>query len=185
VTEVEAQKAITMLVTAYPTSFGKMDGDQQAATRKIYREMILDIDADTAACAIRGLIATQKFMPSIAEVREACMIVKYGRQRPGGDAWGDVLAAMSRYGRRRTPGRDFAFDDPLVARAVSALGWTELCTSDLRAADRARFIELYEQLAGYARADAQAGTGLLLESGRATRELPPAAVMSQLMPGDS
>lgn len=159
-TEIEAQKIVTMLVTAYPTTLAKLDSEQRSDTRRVYREMIIDIEPQVAAQAVRGLLATSKFLPSIAELREACMIIKYGRRRPGGDAWGDVIKALKRYGYTRTPGRDFQFEDPLVARAVSAFGWSELCGSDNAVADRARFIELYDQLTGNNRSDTQVAAGV-------------------------
>jgi len=168
VTETEAQKVVTLLITAFPSMMARLDTNQQAETRRVYRLMIVDLDHAIAEKAVRGLIATSKYLPTIAEVREACMIVKYGRRRPGGDAWGDVIKAMKRYGYTRSPGTDFQFDDPLVARAVSALGWSDLCGSGNVVADRARFIELYDHLAGNTRSDAQVSPGVTspqLESG--------------------
>jgi hypothetical protein len=159
-TEPEAAKLVTMLVTAYPSMMAKLTEEQQADTRRIYRAMLVDLDYELAGKALRGLITTCKFMPTIAEIREAAMHVKFGRQRPGGDAWGDVVAAMKRYGSYRTPGVDFQFEDPLVARAVAAFGWKELCGSENAIADRARFIELYEHMLGNARTDSQIAPGL-------------------------
>lgn len=156
----EAQQVVTMLVTAFPTMTSKLTRAQLEDTMRVYREMILDLDQAVAAHAVRGLLATSKFLPTIAEVREACMIVKFGRRRPGGDAWGDVVKALKRYGYTRRPGIDFQFEDPLVARAVGALGWSELCSSDNAVADRARFIELYDQLALNIRSDAQISAGV-------------------------
>jgi hypothetical protein len=182
--DIEAQRVVTMLVSAFPSALARLSDEQLRDTMKIYREMIKDVEADLAAQAVRGLIATSRFMPTIAEVREACMIAKYGRRRPGGDAWGDVVKALKRYGYTRSPGRDFSFDDQLVARAVGALGWAELCKSDNSVADRARFIELYDQLANNVRSDAQVSSGVTsrelgsgaprLERGASLRELLPA-----------
>jgi hypothetical protein len=182
--DIEAQKIVTMLVTAFPTTLARLSEDQQRDTMRIYREMIKDVDARLAGQAVRGLISTCKFLPTIAEVREACMIAKYGRRRPGGDAWGDVVKALKRYGYTRSPGRDFTFEDQLVARAVGALGWAELCKSDNAIADRARFIELYDHLANNVRSDAQVSAGVTsreLQSG--DRRLERGAPLRELLPG--
>ena len=159
-TEADAHKLVTMLVTAFPNIMAKLDPEQRADTRRLYRAMLMDLDVELAGSALRGLIATCKFMPTVAEIRAAAMQVKHGHTRPGGDAWGDVVRAMKRYGYTRTPGVDFQFDDPIAARCVDALGWQELCGSENAVADRARFIELYDQHAGHARTDAQIAPGL-------------------------
>jgi hypothetical protein len=187
VNDIEAQKIVTMLVTAFPTTLARLSEEQQRDTMRVYREMIKDVDAQLAGQAIRGLIATSRFLPTIAEIREACMIAKYGRRRPGGDAWGDVVKALKRYGYTRTPGRDFTFDDQLVARAVGALGWAELCRSENAVADRARFIELYDGLANNVRGDAQVAAGVTspeLESGGGARLGGGVSLRDLLPPGD-
>lgn len=141
-TEVEAQKLVTVLVTAWPTSFARLDANQRTDTMRLYREMIADLDYAAANAAVKRLIASSRFLPTVAEIRESAIQADCGPQRAGGEAWGDVLAAVHRFGVYRSP----AFADPLVARAVSALGWEEICNSENQAADRARFVELYEKL---------------------------------------
>ena len=39
------------------------------------------------------------------------------------------------------------FTDPVTAQCVASLRWRELCDSENQAADRARFVELYDKLA--------------------------------------
>jgi hypothetical protein len=96
-------------------------------------------------------------MPTIAEIREACMDLEHGEPKAGGEAWGEVLAAVSRWGIYRQPGLDFQFADPVVARAVQAFGWRNICNSENQQADRARFIELYDRLATVERKQLNAG----------------------------
>lgn len=54
---------------------------------------------------------------------------------------------IRRYGSHRYPGIDFAVDDPLLHSTIRAFGWLDLCQSTNPHADRARFIELYDELA--------------------------------------
>jgi hypothetical protein len=69
-----------------------------------------------------------------------------------------VLAAVRKFGVYRQP----SFCDPVVARAVQSLGWEEICNSENQAADRARFIELYDRLSRAQRREAQVHGGAQL-----------------------
>jgi hypothetical protein len=144
-TRLEVAKLVAVLRAAYPTARG------DDSTSSAYETMLADLDHPTAYVAVERLIATSKFMPSVAEIREAYMDLMHGDRRAGGEAWGECLAAISRWGAYRSPGVDFTFRDPLVARVVAALGWTNLCGSENQVADRARFVELYDRLAVGAR----------------------------------
>lgn len=141
-TELQGKKLVASLIAAYPTS--KIT-DESAA---VYARMLLDLDYEAASAAVARLVAVSKFPPSIAEIREATLTLNVGEQRPGGEAWGEVLKAIGRYGYMRTPGVDFQFSDPVIGECVAALKWRELCDSENQEADRARFIELYDKLAG-------------------------------------
>lgn len=154
-TELEAAKLITALTAAFPDGWRFLDAEQQKATRAMYRHMLRDLDAHACAAACARLVATCKKMPSIAEIREATLAQVNGRRLIGGEAWGSVRKAIAREGlihrsgRHKIPGEDFVFHDPVVLRVVLAMGWSYLCnmTDERSVADRARFIELYEQLA--------------------------------------
>lgn len=136
----EAKKLIAVLIAAFP-------GKATDATVQIYERMLGDLEYVAANAAVERLLATAKFLPTIAEIREATLTVHAGEIRPGAEAWGEVLRAIARYGRNRTPGDDFQFSDPVTAECVAALKWRELCDSENQVADRARFVELYDKLA--------------------------------------
>lgn len=150
----EAAKIITMLSTAWPDGWRFLDEDQQARTRELWRSMLADLDYVVADAATRRLIGTHKRMPSIADFRATCSAYTEGRREHGGEAWGAVLKLIGRYGMNRTPRRPgsepvddtFEVTDPVLYRVIDAMGWRELCLSENQAADRARVIELYEQL---------------------------------------
>lgn len=149
----EVTQLAAMLASAYPHT--KFDELSSAA----YELALDDIDHEHARQAVRLLLQTCKFMPTIAEIREAVVRVRYGDPRPGGDAWGDVVAAMKRYGSYRMPPVDFQFPDAIVAQCVQAMGWRELCQSTNAVADRARFIELYDNWNRTERTRAQIAPG--------------------------
>ena len=73
------------------------------------------------------------------------------KRRDPMEAWGEVIQAIQRFGFYRSP----VFDDPLIARAVDALGWKYLCSSENVVADRAHFAKVYEQFVEREKQDAR------------------------------
>lgn len=144
-TKAEVTKLVAVMCAAFPTA--KVTAD----TCAIYERMLADLEYPVANAAVEQLLATARFMPTVAEIRERCLAISSGEVKPGGEAWGLVLKAIGRYGRNRSPGTDFHFADPVTHDCVTALGWRELCDSEMQGADRARFIELYDRLAVQAR----------------------------------
>jgi hypothetical protein len=147
-TETEAQRLVTVLVTAFPTVMTRLTAEQQRQTMTTYRQMLMDLDYVLANAALARLIGSTKFMPTVAEIRDTALSLSKTEQVAGGEAWGSVLKAIAREGAYRMPGTDFVFLDPVTAKCVAALGWQNLCLSDNPVAERARFIELYDKLAG-------------------------------------
>lgn len=147
-TPIEAAKITAVLLVAYP---------DKAIPVELYERLLVDLDYATTNAAIERLLATSKWPPTIAEIRAAALALTVGEVRPGGDAWGDVL-------RLRSPRPEAEFErlDPVIARCLDRLGMLRHDTvlragaevrrwrvelGDNEAADRARFIELYDQLA--------------------------------------
>lgn len=145
-------EAVAVLIAAYPSAHVR---DQTAA---VYENALIDLPWAHVDAAVRRLILTeQKFMPSVATVRALAIELRDGRGRSGTEAWGDVRRAVGRYGRNRLP----VFDDPLVAHAVDALGWREICNApEHDPSTRARFAQLYDRLATESKSDS-AAAGIL------------------------
>lgn len=139
-TDSECQKIVAVLMAAFPNA------KSTSATTTVYERMLRDQEYVVTNAAVERLLATSRFMPTIAEIREACFDLNLGERQAGGEAWGSVLRAVQGAGSYRTPGVDFVFNDPVVLRCVEALGWQNLCSSENQVADRARFIELYDKL---------------------------------------
>lgn len=148
-TDLQAKRLVAALAAAFTNN--KLTDD----SIRVYVSMLSDLDFDAANAGIARLVATAKFPPTIAEIREATLAMASGEVRAGGDAWGDLLKAVARWGRNRQPGKDFHFEDPVVAEVVAALNWRELCDSEHPEAARARFIQLYDKLAANRRRSEQ------------------------------
>lgn len=154
----EASKLVTLLAAAFPRA------GVTTATSEVYEAMLADLPYPEASEAVARLLRTSRFLPTIAEIREAAVELKRGALRSGAEAWGDVLKQIRRVGHVGVP----KFQDPITAECVRILVWRNLAiegTND--AADRARFCELYDDLARRDRVDEVAG-------------LPPRAERAQL-----
>lgn len=136
-TKSEAAKLVAMLLNAYPQAqFGP-------ASSALYETLLADLDECEARAAICRLVQTTKWLPTIAEIRAMAAELKHGPKRLGAEGWGDVVDAVRRVGAYRPAP---PFDDPIVGECVRLMGWRNLCHSENGAADRARFIELFDGL---------------------------------------
>lgn len=135
--ESEVAKLVAALVAAYPNA------RVTERTCQVYEAMLTDLDFGAAQMASARLIATTRFLPTIAEIRAAVVDMTLGPRRTGIEAWGDVVAEIGRL-KRAGPSAKPQFDDEDVAAVVKSLGWHQLCFGDSEASDRARFVEAYE-----------------------------------------
>lgn len=165
-TQIEVAQLTAMLVSAFPQS------SFTEASHELYEAMLRDIDLDAGMLAVQRLIATNKWLPTIAEIRAVAAEIKYGTKRLGAEAWGDVSDAVRRVGAYEAPP---PFKDPLVGECVRLLGWLALCRGTNEVSDRARFIELYDGLQERERRDVTAGYRLPAPTARPA-ELPTATL---------
>lgn len=116
------------------------------ATVSAYCLQLHDIDAEVLRAAAAHCASTGgDFFPSVSRLRDAAFaIIENSMGIPcAADAWGEVSRAL----RKASPTRCPTFSHPAVKRAVDGVGgWYGLCLSENAAADRARFLEAYEQI---------------------------------------
>jgi hypothetical protein len=165
-TRQEAAKLVYVMVAATGQA-PRFDKTALEAMVDAYAALLADLDYARCNAAVRVLLQSKNWIPAVADIRKVVLELERGPVRPAGEAWGEVLKAIGRYGAYRTPGVDFQLSDPEVLRCVRSLGWKELCLSDNQIADRARFIELYGTVSAQERREQQAP---LLAAARVARE---------------
>jgi hypothetical protein len=175
VTHDEAARLVAVMFSAVPSH--RVEAKAVPAMINAYADLLGDLTYAQCNAALRVLLQTSTWLPSVAEIRAAALEVDRGPVRAGGDAWGDVLRAVSRYGAYRRPGEDFTFADPVVARCVQSLGWQQICASENVTADRAQFIRLYDTTAGQTHRQAQAP---MLAAGAEQRALDASGLVANL-----
>lgn len=154
----ECGDVVKFMLAGFPAQRQRMRDDDVAAMTAFYFAGLVDLDADVAKAAITRLARTAKFIPTVAEIREAVGVVHHGEQPPAVIAWGEVHKFMSSKGAYRTPGVDFTFSDQLTAEVVRSIGWEAMCTGSPDHI-RSRFLDGYAAAAKLARKDAAASTG--------------------------
>lgn len=125
-------KAVAPLQLAYTSS---LDDNRL----RLYVEMLSDIPPQILSAAVKKLIMTNKFLPSIAEIREVAYGIKgiiSGTAAPDeSEAWGEVVKAIQSVGYYGKP----TFTHEAITAAVDNIGWQDICmtsrdgTSTLRA----------------------------------------------------
>lgn len=165
-TKPEAMKIVCVLFGSFPNArFTEQNFES-------YAEGLLDLDGRTCGAAVQRLIRTNRFLPSIAEIREASTAQRHGPRKTGAEAYEELLGAVQRHGhypevrwvdgivRVQSPWPPVPSD---VARAMRQTwgSWDACCTeTGPDAPDRARFIAAYDGIAERERADLVSGQPL-------------------------
>ena len=159
----QALDLVRRILASFPTQRQRMSPDDVKGMGLAYVDGLLDLDYERTRMALVRVVRTSRFLPTVAEIRESAMDVEHGTRKTGGQAWGECIALIEKYGSHRWPGIDFPIDDALIAQTIRAFGWLNLCKTEgdaAKAADRARWIELYENLSKGERKETQIAQGL-------------------------
>ena len=161
-TKADAARLVAIVVTAYPNYDKFRDAEAVKATVSLWAMMFADDEGGLVGLAVQKHIATNKWPPSVAEIRELMLELKSPDLIPPDKAWlavSDLLYSQGEhnYGnlQRQLP--------PLVARAVESIGWGNLyemhrsyCRGGKPGMDRVAFMQQYEPM--YQREKARAMT---------------------------
>ena len=149
-TEKEAAGLMAALKAAYPRQ------EIAAPTIKLYARMLGDIDPTEGKEAVQRLIASSRFFPTVAEIREEVFRAHTEGLPEPEVAWRYVLEAIGKFGAYGSP----SFEGEAMNEAIRAVGWRDICLSESVASSRARFVDAYRvcrerqtrrlQLGGYA-----------------------------------
>jgi len=118
---------------------------------KTYARLLSDIPLPLLTIAIEQCANDCTFFPKPVEIRDRVMKISQIAPANAGEAWEEVMIAMKRDGFHKHP----KFDDPIIQRAVEAMDWQALCSSENTIADRAHFMKIYDQLIERSKQDAK------------------------------
>ena len=115
-----------MLRAAYPQSKANLGDDNVVA---VWYSMLENLDGDRFQSGIKRIVQTEKFLPSIAEIRDQVLgNTAVNLEARALAAWNKVLHAIRFAGSYRS----VKFDDPVIHHAIQIQGgWIALCTMDV------------------------------------------------------
>ena len=96
----------------------------------------------TLQVALSVWIDTNKWSPSIADLREMCTKICDGTPDDWSEAWEKVIYAINMFGRDRKA-EAMEYFDPVTRTVVSRIGWFLLCTSEDISVERANFRQIF------------------------------------------
>lgn len=127
---------------------------------KVWYHMLKDLTYEQVSTASYKYMATGKFPPTIAEIREAALQIAHpDTDTSWSDGWEQLIRAIRHFGYYQQE-EAFASMDDITRTVVRRLGWKELCMSENLIADRANFRMAYEQEQNKAKEKAVLPAGL-------------------------
>lgn len=117
-----------------------------AAAMELWYRELSDIPYTVAEAALRKYVSTNKFSPTIADIREMAVTVTQGEKPDWSEGWRQLELAIRKYGQYNIPDAMASMDD-ITRDTVKRLGYRNLCMSENVMADRANFRMIFEQLA--------------------------------------
>lgn len=140
------KKEFAVFAAALRTYYPKENVLPNDKAMDLWFKELCDIPQQVADASLRKWVATNKWSPTIADIRETAISIQFGDVLDWGEAWEHVYTSCQRYGRNRASEVMESFDD-ITREAVKQIGgFTYICGSENIAADRARFEKVYNSI---------------------------------------
>lgn len=110
---------------------------------ELWLDLLQDIPYQVAMVALKKWAATEKWAPSIAEVRATALEITQGKQPDWSDSWRTMEKAIRRWGYMR-PEQALADMDPVTREVVNRLGYEAICQSEDAEVVRGQFRRVHE-----------------------------------------
>lgn len=140
------KKEFATLVAAIRTYYPRETILPNEQAMSLWYMELKDIPGEIAMMALREHVHTSKWSPSISDIRELAAGIQSSETLDWGEAWQKVVMAIRKKGMYREEEALESLDD-ITRAAVERLGFQNLCLSENPVADRARFKDIFEQLA--------------------------------------
>lgn len=140
------KKEFAFFASALRTYYSKENLLPNNQAMELWFRQLQDIPYPVAEATLNKWVATNKWSPSIAEIRELATEIQNGKLPDWGEAWEETRKAIKRFGFYR-PKEALESLRPLTRETVKRLGFTNLCLSENEAVDRANFRNNYEIIA--------------------------------------
>lgn len=149
-----SEKEFGLFAMALKTYFPKDNLFPNKQAVDLWYRILNDIDYKTAELFLQKWVATNKWSPSIADIREGCANITHGEMQDWGKAWEQVEKAIRYFGMYRED-EAYASMDEITEEVTRRLGFKEICMSENIQVDRANFRMIYEQVIQRKKTDRQ------------------------------
>lgn len=148
------KKEFAIFASALRTYYPKENILPNEQALELWYKQLNDIPYELAEVTLNKWVATNKWSPSIADIREQALGITQGEAKEWGEAWQEVLRAISLYGSWEERKAMDSLDET-TRKVVKRLGFRNLCFSENIQNDRANFRMIYEREQERAKQDAQ------------------------------
>ena len=139
------KKEFGILAAAIRTYYPKEQILPNQQAMELWFRELQDIPFQVAEATLRQWVATNKWSPTIADIREGAATVQHGTIKDWGEAWEEVLTAVRKYGLYN---QEKALNslEPMTRTAAERTGFRNICLSENIGMERANFRMIYESL---------------------------------------
>lgn len=148
------KKEFALFAAAVRTYYPKENILPNEQALELWFKQLQDIPYQVAEVTLNKWVATNKWSPTIADIREQAAGITQGSIKDWGEAWEDVLRAIQTYGSWHIK-EALESLDPTTRQVVNRLGFKNLCMSEEPQVDRANFRMMYERQQQRDKEDAQ------------------------------
>ena len=146
------------LVVAMQAMYGEnFIGTEQALD--VWYALLHDLDYQILSKALQQYMLTNKFKPTVAELREIYAELVSPVISDWSEGWEKVSKAIGHYGMYQEEAAMESFDE-VTKEVVKRLGFQNICLSENIVADRARFAEIYQAIQRRKRTEVNVGSAL-------------------------
>jgi hypothetical protein len=178
VSPAETARLLAVVAAAYP-SF-----EVDEIRHRVWTETLGDLDYELASLAVRRHIASSKWPPAVAEIREHAFALSSPDHLSGAEAWGELMGAVRRFGYYAEV-EGLASLSPETRQVAELIGWRDINLCEEVDVLRGQFLRMYQQVEQRAQREAFLPAGLrsgALESGE-SHEVGHLAAVRQLASG--
>lgn len=148
-------KLLARLAFTWPNFTLPTDPESVEVMVEVWCEELAGVTNPEAVQAVKSLSAEgREFPPAVGLIRKRALELRQqvtGEGVPNeAEAWAEVKHLIARRGWPNPPAPEDC-SHPALHRAITAMGWMELCKSENEVADRAHFLRLYAATANSSR----------------------------------
>lgn len=149
------KKEFGVLAMAIRTSYPREQILVNEKAYEIWFRQLQDIPYKVAETALQIWIATNRWSPTIADIREKAVELTMQEKLDWSKAWEEVRNAIGCYGHRDPQGAYASMSSEITREVVRRIGWNTICFTDNLSVERANFRMIYEELAEKEKKQAQ------------------------------